>query len=383
MIKVCVITATRAEYGLLYPIIEKVMKDEEMELQLVVSGTHLSKDFGLTVNEIKKDNVPISAEINILGDGESDMSVVMGTALIKFSEYLKTNKPDIAIILGDRYEMAAFGLALVNSNVPIAHLNGGEITEGALDDVYRHCLTKMSTLHFTNCELHKKHVIQMGEMPEYVYNTGDTCVDNIKNTNFFSKEEVYEYVNYDGAKKGIIVATYHPVTVTDDSLDQVRNLISAIQNFSDYYFVITKANADSGGNDINLLLEQYAAKSDNVFLVDSLGRRKYLSLLNQAEMLIGNSSSGIYEAPFFKIPTVNIGIRQQGRIQGPTVINCSTEVNDIVNAICFALSDEQKQRCSKNDNIFGDGTASEQIIKIIKEKIKKGLPAFKKFYEII
>lgn len=217
MKKVCVVTATRAEYGLLYPILKLIEKDTELELQLIVSGTHLSKKYGYTKNEIIQDGFPIAAEIDILDDVEDECAVskAMGSVLIQFSQFIAQNRPDIAIILGDRYEMMAFATVFVNAKIPIAHLNGGETTEGALDEAYRHCITKMSMYHFVNCEVHRKRVIQLGENPSRVFNVGDTCVDNILNQKYMAKEKLKIKLNLEKFPENLAIVTYHPVTLEE------------------------------------------------------------------------------------------------------------------------------------------------------------------------
>lgn len=385
MKKICVITATRAEYGLLYPVIEKIQNDSELELDLIVSGTHLSKSHGYTKNEILEDNVPIAAELEILlaSDTPSSVSKAMALAMNGLSDYLKNNRPDFAIILGDRYEMLAFAIALYNENIPIAHLNGGEITEGALDDNYRHCLTKLSYLHFANCEPHRQRIIQMGEEPSRVYNVGDTSIDNIKNVELCSIEELERDLGVQLKGKKIIIVTFHPVTTQENNKEQLKELIEAMKEFPDYQYVVTKANADAGGVVINEIWERVQHELQNTCVVSSLGMRRFLSLLSYSTMMLGNSSSGIYEAPAFKVPTVNIGDRQKGRLRGETIIDCGGEKNQIVSAMELAVSEDFQRKVKESHNIFGEGHASEQIVRIIKEYLlenKVKLP--KTFYDI-
>lgn len=385
MKKICVITATRAEYGLLYPVIEKIQNDSELELDLIVSGTHLSKSHGYTKQEILEDNVPIASELEILlaSDTPSSVSKAMALAINGLSDYLKNNRPDFAIILGDRYEMLAFAIALYNENIPIAHLNGGEITEGALDDNYRHCLTKLSYLHFANCEPHRQRIIQMGEEPCRVYNVGDTSLDNIKNIELCSLDELEQDLGIQLKDKKIIVVTFHPVTTQENNEEQLKELIEAMKTFPDYQYVVTKANADAGGVVINEVWESVQHELPNACVVSSLGMRRFLSLLSYSTMMLGNSSSGIYEAPAFKVPTVNIGDRQKGRLRGETIIDCRGEKDQIISAMELAISEEFQRKVKESHNIFGDGHASEQIVRIIKEYLlenKVKLP--KAFYDI-
>ena len=385
MKKICVITATRAEYGLLYPVIEKIQNDSQLDLDLIVSGTHLSKSHGYTKKEILEDNIPITAELEILlaSDTPSSVSKAMALAINGLSDYLKNNKPDFAIILGDRYEMLAFAIALYNENIPIAHLNGGEITEGALDDNYRHCLTKLSYLHFANCEPHRQRIIQMGEEPSRVYNVGDTSVDNIMNIQLIPLENLEEEIGIKIVDKKIVIVTFHPVTTQQNSTEQVIELIEAMKACSEYTYIITKANADAGGSEINEVWEREISGCDNMHLVSSLGMRRFLSLLKNAEMMLGNSSSGLIEAPTFGIPTVNVGDRQKGRIRGESVIDCSAEKEEILVAIKRASSHEFQEMAKNAEKIFGDGKTAERIIEIIKDYLfneKVVLP--KAFYDL-
>ena len=381
---ICVLTATRAEYGLLYPVICQILEDPSLELKLVVSGTHLSEKYGFTVQEIRDDKIPIDAELDILVEdecGKTNTSKTMAQALSVFSDYISKNSFDIAVILGDRYEMLAFALALVNARVPIAHLNGGERTEGALDEVYRHCITKASSVHFANCEEHRRRIIQLGEIPETVFNVGDVCVDNVRLTKTISFDELKQSLGFDNLNQKIVVVTFHPVTTgnNEDNLDEV---LKALDEKSEYYYIITGANADCGGDSYNLKLREYADSRGNSFFVNSLGRIRYLSLLKYTYMVMGNSSSGIYEVPIFKIPTINIGNRQKGRLHGTSVIDCECEKKSILQAIDVAESEQFRFVCENTKNIFGDGTASKKIVNILKQKLELGIKTEKEFYDI-
>ncbi|WP_370776792.1 UDP-N-acetylglucosamine 2-epimerase [Roseburia sp.] len=384
MKKVCVVTATRAEYGLLYPILKLIEKDTELELQLIVSGTHLSKKYGYTKNEIIQDGFPIAAEIDILDDVEDECAVskAMGSVLIQFSQFIAQNRPDIAIILGDRYEMMAFATVFVNAKIPIAHLNGGETTEGALDEAYRHCITKMSMYHFVNCEVHRKRVIQLGENPSRVFNVGDTCVDNILNQKYMAKEKLKIKLNLEKFPENLAIVTYHPVTLEENSIEQFQKLLDVLEKHGEYFYLFTKANADYQGDKLNQLLEERTKNWDNAKLVDSMGREYYISALKYASIMIGNSSSGLYEAPVFKIPTINIGNRQKGRVHGNTVIDCKADREEISKAILTAQSERFQNQCKASKNIFGEGHASEQIINSIKKELKEKINLEKKFYDI-
>lgn len=386
MKRVCVITGTRAEYGLLYPLIKLIHEDNSLELQLIVSGTHLKKKYGYTKKEIINDGFPIMAEFDIF-ENENERNYVskaMANVLLQFSEYLIKHTPDIAIILGDRYEMMAFAIALTNEKIPIAHLNGGETTEGALDEVYRHCITKMSMYHFVNCDQHRKRVIQLGENPDRVFNVGDTCIDNVVNQKLLLKNEIYAHLGLNNIldNDNMVIVTYHPVTLEEDSLRQVKILVNVLKKHNEYFYLFTKSNADMGGEKINSYLQNVIYSWENAMLVDSLGRVEFLSALKYSTMMIGNSSSGIYEAPIFKIPTINIGNRQRGRIHGETVIDCEVDEYAINSALLKVQTESFRKKCMNSKNLFGDGQAAQRIIKIIKEKLNQNIDLKKKFYDL-
>lgn len=382
--RICVITATRAEYGLLYPLLKRFNEEDSIDVDIVVSGTHLLERYGNTKEEIYEDNLGHVFEIDIIGEYGNDacgISNIMAQAIHKFAEYLKYNRPDLAVILGDRYEMMAFAIPLLNEKIPIAHLNGGEVTGGLLDESYRHCITKMSTLHFTNCEAHRNRVIKMGENPHNVYNVGDICIDNIINTQLYSLSELEEKFKIDLRERQIILFTYHPVTVEDYSSIELQNLLQVISEFDDMYYIFTMSNADKDGERINSIIREYVAEHDNSLLVPSLGRRGYISMLKYAKAVIGNSSSGIYEAPYFGIPTINVGIRQKDRLHGMTVIDCDGDIKSIKEAIKYAFSPEFIRACKKETNIWGDGTTADKIVQIILKRWSEGIEVRKSFYD--
>lgn len=386
MKKICVITATRAEYGLLYPLLKEIDMTESLELQLVVSGTHLSSEYGSTKQEIVNDGFRDFDEIDIMTDsvGEENeiASRIMATAISQFASYLTKKRPDLAVILGDRYEMMAFAIALVNANVPIAHLNGGEVTGGALDEIYRHCITKMSTLHFANCDLHKKRIIQLGEPSQRVFNVGDLCVDNIKNTVLLSKEQLEHEIgiNFDTIK--IILITFHPVTMENNSLEQLENMLKVIERKNKYFYIFTKANSDRDGIKINQRIGEFVEQHKNCRLIDSLGRVRYLSILQYASAVMGNSSSGLYEVPYFHIPTINIGNRQKGRLHGETVIDCYWTEKEINEAFEKAMSTEFRSICRTEESFFGNGDTAQQVVDIIKKSLKTGINIRKTFCDV-
>lgn len=380
MKKVAIVTATRAEYGLLTPLIRRVDEDKEMELDLLVTGTHLSNKYGYTINDIRKDGFFIAHEIPILETGNTsfDISLTMANALKGFAECFRDDRPDVVVILGDRTEMLGVAAAAVNERIPIAHIHGGEVTEGAVDDCIRHSLTKMSYLHFTCTEAYRKRVIQLGENPERVFNVGSLGVENIKNMQFMELKELELSTGFPLNKRYAVV-TFHPVTLEGNTSEgQVHELCAVMEERQDIFFLITAANADEGGERINRLFMEYAEKHVNGGFIYSLGIKRYLSAIRHAVFILGNSSSGILEAPVLGVPTVNIGERQKGRLMAETIINCAPEKEDIVQAVNKAVQKEHFPT-----DMYGDGTASKQIVEIIKEQFSRGkIDLKKKFYNI-
>lgn len=381
---VCVLTTSRAEYGLLYPLLRKFEQSVEFRLHLVVSGTHLESNFGRTKDEIYADGFQNIIEMDILeetGDSAKDSSIIIANATRKMAEYLEEQHLDIAFILGDRYEMIGFAIALVNERVPIAHINGGETTGGALDEIYRHCLTKMSTIHFPNCELHKKRIIQMGEDRNKVFNVGDLCVDNIKNTKLLNREALEKELGI-SFKYPVVVVTFHPVTTESDSEEQLMNLLEVLDANGKYTYVFTMPNNDRGGRSLTSIIENYVGQRDNCILVPSMGRVRYLSLLSQSFCVIGNSSSGLYEAPYFHIPTINIGNRQKNRYHGATVIDCGSRKQSIQESFEKAAGAEFRRKCFDEKMLWGDGNAANKIFAITKELLNEKINIAKTFYDL-
>ena len=380
---ICVVTATRAEYGLLKPLIFKLKEDKDIDLKLAVTGMHLSPEFGLTYKEIINDNIEIDEKIEILMSSDTNVGVCksMAMAMMSFSEYFNRIKPDMLIILGDRYEIFSIASVATVLNIPIAHLHGGELTEGAYDDAFRHSITKMSYLHFTSCEEYRKRVIQLGENPNRVFNVGAIGLDNVKNSKLLTLKELEESLNFK-LDSPYAVVTFHPETLGNiKASEQCKNLLEALDYFKNMKFIITKANGDNGGREINKIIDEFSEKNkDRIIVVHSLGSIRYLSALKYSTMVIGNSSSGIIEAPFFKIPTINIGDRQKGRIQGKSIINCISDKNSIINAINTALSKEFKEKIKNIENLYGNGDTSLKILNKLKENININLK--KEFYDL-
>lgn len=364
MKKVAVVTATRAEYGILRPLIFRLRKEREFQLQVIVTGTHLSEKYGDTQEEIENDGVEVFRRIPILKDGNTpyDISLTMANALQGFALYFKEEKPDMVVVLGDRTEILGVCTAAMNERVPIAHLHGGEVTEGAVDDCVRHAITKMSYLHFPATEVYRKRIIQLGEEPERVFNVGALGVENILHVPLLSHQEICEQI---GIPKGedYAVMTFHPVTLENETArEQTEELLRAIEQEKNRFYLITMANADAGGDIVNDMLRRFAAKMKNVKLVASLGMIRYLSAVKYSRFVLGNSSSGIIEAPALGIPTVNIGDRQKGRLMADTIISCAPKEEDIVAAMRLADMTEHKV-----STIYGDGNTAEKIVEIMKD----------------
>ena len=381
---ICVFTATRAEYGQLKTIIKALIKDDSFNIKTVVTAAHLSPEFGMTCQEIEDDGIKIDRKIETLlsSDSPSAVSKCMGLTMIGFADYFAETKPDAFMVLGDRYEALAATCAAFNARIPIIHLYGGDTTEGAADEAYRHSITKMACLHFASTEEYRNRVIQLGESPERVFAVGEIGIENALHTKLLSVKQLSKELKID-LSKNYAVATFHPVTLENDSAEQqIKNLLKALSKQSNMQFIFTKANADSDGHKINKILEDYCSKHENFHLFSSLGMLKYLSAIKHASFVIGNSSSGLIEVPSFKIPTINIGDRQKGRLMASSVICCKPTQADIEKAIDKALSPEFRKIASKTINPYGDGKTSEKIVKIIKRTFSKPIDLKKKFYDI-
>ena len=386
MKKVAVITATRAEYGLLSPVVIELRKYESSAFQvdLVVTGTHLSEKYGYTIKEIEDAGIRIDHKISIPVDSgsESDISANQAAALVKFTDLFVKEKYSAIIVLGDRYEMLAIAIAAGNTRTPIFHLCGGDTTEGAIDEWIRHSISKISYIHFVTNEESKRRVIQLGESPERVYNFGSTSIDNVLSLANMTKEEALESIGLKDCKYA--VCTYHPATLDDGDLDGcIASFMAAVKAYPDIEFVVTKSNADQGGAHINDLLDNYAKEIENLHVFSSLGVRRYLSLMKHCEFVLGNSSSGIIETPAFQVPTVNIGDRQRGRLQSASIINCADDTESIVKAIEKAQSAEHRKLCKTVTSPYGSGNASVQIAKKTVEVVQQGtIDLKKKFYDM-
>ncbi len=383
MKKVSLVSATRAEYGLLSPVIKELRKYEnnDFRVELIVTGTHLSEQYGRTIEEIN-DRIDHEIPISVKSNSEKDISANQAETLVKFTDLFITENYTAVILLGDRYETMAIAIAAGNTRTPVFHLCGGDTTEGALDEWIRHSITKISYLHFVSNEESRKRVIQLGEDPSRVFNYGSTSIDNIITVADMSKEEALDSIGLSDCNYAL--CTYHPVTMEGGSVDgQIEEFLKAIRAFPEFQFIVTKSNADQGGARINELLDEAEKNIDNLHVFTSLGVRRYLSLMKYSEFVLGNSSSGIIETPAFQVPTVNIGDRQKGRLQSESIINCGYKSEDIVDAIRRAVSDDHKTVCKRVISPYGDGLAAERIAKKAVEVVMTGnIDLKKKFYDL-
>lgn len=368
MRKILVVTGTRSEYGLLHNTMQEIKNSKELELLLIVTGNHLVSSFGNTVEEIRKDEFKIDDEIDMIinSDKKSALIKSMGIEMIQMAQSFDRLKPDILLILGDRYETFVAATCAMMMNVPIAHMNGGESTEGAIDEQIRHAITKMAHIHFPGAEYYKERIIKMGEEAWRVFNVGQAGVENIKRLELYSKEEIEKQLNIEFNKK-IFLITYHPVTLESENVEmQIDSLLNALKDF-DAKFVFTYPNADFGSKTVIDKINTFVERNKDAYVFSSLGQRRYLSLLNYADIMVGNSSSGIIESSTFKLPVVNIGNRQKGRLRSNNIIDTGYSKKEIVAGINKALFDEKfKSRLNDIENIYGDGTTSLQVIQVLK-----------------
>ena len=386
MKRIGIMTGTRAEYGLLKPLMQEINKDNDLELYLIVSGMHLSPEFGMTYQEIEEDGFEINAKVEMLlsSDSPAGISKSIGLGVIGFADEFQRADLDMLILLGDRYEALSAAICAMVMRIPIAHLHGGELTEGAIDEGIRHSITKMSYLHFTSTEEYRRRVIQLGENPERVFCVGAIGVENIKKINLMTKEELERSIHFEIDENTVIV-TYHPVTLENNTVEeQFLNLLEVLDRNPKIRMIFTKANADTNGRIVNELIDKYAAQnSERACAFMSLGQKRYLSALKYCRIVIGNSSSGIIEAPSFGKPIINIGDRQKGRICADSVINCGYTQQEIQRAMETALTEEFENKARNCRNPYEKENTAANIISVIKDyllndkiKLKKG------FYDI-
>lgn len=383
MRKICIITGTRAEWGLLSPLAHKIHQAEDLELQLIATGMHLSTEFGLTYKEI---DLPISkkCEIILSSDTPIGISKAMGLAQISLCEAYSELKPDIIVVLGDRYEIFACVASAMICNIPIAHLHGGEATEGLIDEAIRHSITKMSHLHFVATEAYKKRVIQLGESPDRVFCVGGFGIDSIKTLPLLAKPALEESLKFRFMKHNFLI-TFHPVTLEENtSKAQFAELLLALEQLRESYevgYIFTKANADTNGRIINAMIDTFVSTHEHCIAFTSMGQLRYLSALNYVSGVIGNSSSGLGEAPSFKIATIDIGDRQKGRIKADSVLSSEPIASSILQCAKKALSPEFKAILKNVKNPYGEGGASDKTLAILREYPLEGLLK-KAFYNI-
>ena len=384
MRKIAVITGSRAEYGLLYWIMKGIHEDHELELQLIVTGMHLSPEFGLTVREIEKDGFPIAERVEMLlsSDTEEAVAISMGVGIQGFAKAYARLRPDMLVVLGDRFEIHAAVSAAVPFRIPVAHIHGGETTEGAMDEMFRHAITKMSHLHFPAADTYANRIRQMGERPENIFCFGAPGIDNIYKLTLMDRQKLSEELQLPADGKWGIVG-YHPVTLEKNSAEaQIKEILNAVAEFPNLCWVFTLPNADMESRVIINNIKDYVSKKPKTSrLFSSLGQLRYLSLLRHGEVLVGNSSSGIIEASSFELPVVNIGSRQTGRIKPANVIDVPVcERDKIVSAVRRAMSGEFRHSLRGLKNQYGDGTSSERIVNVLK-KVSLNNILKKPFYE--
>ena len=383
MRKICVITGTRAEFGLLRPLIELIAKDKDLQLQLIATGMHLSPEFGYTLDEITTAGFVVNKKVECLLSSDTSVGISKSIALAVsgFADALEELQPDLVVVLGDRTEILGAVIAAGMANIPIAHLHGGETTEGAYDEAIRHSITKFSHLHFTSTEVYRKRVIQLGEQPDTVFNVGAISLDSIKKLELLDREAFEKSIGFKLKKRNVLI-TYHPVTLEKEApIETFENILTALDELGDTGLIFTHANSDKNGRIINKMIAEYVeVHKDKAVSFKSLGQLRYLSALQFVDFVIGNSSSGILEVPSFYIPTINIGDRQKGRICSDSIINSTNTLEDIRKSITFALNKEFREKIQQQKMLYGNGTAAEQILKVIKEHPVISLK--KSFYNI-
>lgn len=379
--KICVVTGTRAEYGLLYWLMKEIQADFDLELQIIVTGMHLSPEFGLTYKVIEQDGFTIDEKVEMLLSSDTSVGIAksIGLGVIGFADALDRLKPDILVVLGDRYEILAAAQAAMVAKIPIAHIAGGDTTEGAYDEAIRHSITKMSHLHFVTNEIAAKRVRQLGEDPQYIHNVGSPGIDQIKRIVLLNRNTLEKELDFKFREKNILI-TFHPTTL-DDELpgEQFQKLLDALDMLgNEVGLIFTKPNSDTDGRGLIEMIDKYVAARSNAKAYISLGQLRYLSTIACVDAVVGNSSSGLYEVPSFKKPTVNIGDRQKGRLKAASVIDCQPEAADIYEAIQQALTMD----CVNTLNPYGEGDASAAILRVIKEMTDLRKMLKKRFYEV-
>lgn len=383
MRKICVVTGTRADYGIYRPVLRRIVADADLQLRLIACGAHLSPRFGMTVEGIIADGIPVAERLATLDDDDSPygISMAMSRSMAAIAGSFSRERPDLLLVLGDRYEMFAAVSAAMPFAIPTAHIHGGELTEGLIDEAIRHSITKMSHLHFASTDEYARRIIQMGEAPERVFTTGAPGLDNLYEIEFMTRDDLENLIGISLAQKPLLV-TFHPVTLEyKDTEMQVGELCAALENL-DCPIVITYPNADTFGTIVIRAVEAYSAGRKNVAAVKNLGLQTYFSLMRIAAAMVGNSSSGIIEAASFGLPVVNIGNRQRGRAHGENVIDCASDRASIAAALNSALDTRFRARLNGMTNPYGDGHSSKRIVDIIKSVSLDAEMMKKRFYNI-
>ncbi|WPC68111.1 UDP-N-acetylglucosamine 2-epimerase [Rhodoferax ferrireducens] len=381
--KICVITGTRAEYGLLRWVMQGIKDDPELTLQVIATGMHLSPEFGLTYREIEKDGFKIDRKVEVLTSSDTPVGIAksMGLGLIGFADALNELNPDLIVVLGDRFEIFAAAAAALVARVPVAHLHGGETTEGAFDEALRHSITKMSHLHFVAAEEYRQRVIQLGEQPERVFLVGGLGIDNIRRLKLLDRAELEASIDFQIGAKNLLI-TFHPVTLeTSTAEDQMAELLAALAELKDTQLIFTMPNADTDGRTLIKMVQQFVAQHPNARAYTSLGQLRYLSCVAQVDGVVGNSSSGLAEVPSFKKGTINIGDRQRGRLCATSVINCEPTCQGIAAALEKLYTAAFQASLSQVQNPYGEGGASEKVVKTIKHCALDGIVK-KSFYDL-
>ncbi len=365
---ICVVTGTRADYGLLQWVMDGIRRDPMLRLQIAVTGTHLSAEFGMTYREIEAAGFAIDRKLDILTTDDTPVGVTkaIGRGVIAFADAYAELRPDVVVLLGDRFEILAAATAALIAGLPLAHLHGGEITEGAFDDAIRHSITKMSHLHFVAAEPYRQRVIQLGEAPERVFLTGGMGVDTIHRTHLLDRDALEATLDFKLGKKNLLV-TFHPVTLEKNTApEQMAELLKALDSLKETHLILTLPNADTGSRELIRMIEDFAVSRPHARAYTSLGQLRYLSCMAHVDGIVGNSSSGLTEAPSFRKGTVNIGDRQRGRLKAASVIDCEPDCDSIVAAICTLYSPSFQASLANVQSPYGNGGASEKIIDVLK-----------------
>lgn len=381
-LRVAVVTVARSDYGIYYPVLRRLENDPEIELKLIVAAGHLDPKYGLTVREIEQDGFPIAARVpmSMLGDSREDVANAIGLGVQEFTSAYAQTQPDVVLLLGDRYEMLAAAVAALPLRIPLAHIHGGELTFGAIDDAIRHAITKLSHVHFAATKEYARRIRQMGEEPWRVHVTGSPAIDSIQSFVPIPKAELDQEFGMDLCRALLI--TYHPVTLEDEASnrDSLANLLAALSQ-SGYSLLFTYPNADSQNSEIIERIKDFVGAREHARFVQNLGHRKYHSVQRYVAAMVGNSSSGIIEAGTFRLPVVNIGTRQQGRIRGAHVVDVNTSQPEILQGIRTATSVAFRQSLANTQNPYGTGRSAERIVSLLKSTELGQILIVKKFID--